>query len=163
LILSICLSPQRCGPWLAAKIIAGHIRWRAKTLAGELVEDSWRADDLARSINFEDCTATWLALAPATGPTGFYCVTLYGLELAREDIEAQGVAAKLSPQLKGAKLYAFESATRLPHRDDEEMLEYVRRLQRDDREAHPWLRETKPKNIAARLYELGMGPRQKRD
>jgi hypothetical protein len=88
LILEICGSPSYCGPWLVKQIAAGLVRWRARATLppDEPLDSFWQRSNPA--IDFKDCKATGQVINPPETIVGFYPVTLLGLELVREDIEA---------------------------------------------------------------------------
>jgi len=91
LVVAICVSPSLAGPWLVEKIAAKQVRvrWRAVCPAGESVSVEDFGQGRLPTINFADCSVTKLVVAPPeTVVTGFCSVTLLGVEVVREDIEA---------------------------------------------------------------------------
>jgi hypothetical protein len=96
LILEICLSPSQAGPWLAGEIAAErvHVRWRmvhpASTTTVEL-ESFWQGS--LPAFDFVDCSVTKRVHAPPGTVVGFCQITLFGVEVVREEIEAQRVGA----------------------------------------------------------------------
>jgi hypothetical protein len=89
LILEICGSPQYCGSWLAEQIAAGRVRWRPKATRppNEPLDNFWQGSP--PSIDFAECTATKLVPAPPGTVVGLASITVLGLEVVREDFEAQ--------------------------------------------------------------------------
>jgi hypothetical protein len=90
IVLEICGSPQYCGPWLFEQIANCRVRWQAKATRppDEPLDNFWQGSP--PSIDFEQCTATKLVPAPPGTVVGLVSITLFGLEVVREDIEALG-------------------------------------------------------------------------
>jgi hypothetical protein len=88
LVLEICGSRSYCGPWLAKEIAAGRVRWRARAANSpdEPLDGPWQGP--IPIIDLKDCTATKLVVAPPGTVVGICSVTLFGLEIVREDVEA---------------------------------------------------------------------------
>jgi hypothetical protein len=90
LVVGICLSPSRAGPWLAEQIAAKQVRVQtravhpANTSSAE-IERFWQGS-LLPTLDFADCSATKLVALPSG--VGAYPITLFGIEVVREDIEA---------------------------------------------------------------------------
>jgi hypothetical protein len=88
LLLEICGSPSYCAPWLAKQIAAGLVRWRARATdpPDEPLDKFWQRSTPV--IDLKDCKATGLVVAPPGTMVGLCPVTLFGLEVVREDVEA---------------------------------------------------------------------------
>ena len=95
LVVEICLSPSRAGPWLVEQIAAKRVRvrWRGVDPPGAAVEDICPND----TIDFADCSVTKLVVAPPGTVVGLCPVTLFGVEVVREDIEAQRALPSIEP------------------------------------------------------------------
>jgi hypothetical protein len=167
--------PRNTAPYvLAEQIAAKGVRWRAKASNPSLYEPGdrfWQGRPPA--VDFMDCSATkfteWGGLA---GP-----VTLYGIEVAREDIEAAEVGEPLSapatagtevqsaspsaepaatepPPLRGLKRWVFAQCDRNPppKRDRNYTGEFLERCP---------FRGVKPKTIQNYVSLWRKEPRQK--
>jgi hypothetical protein len=100
LVIEICLSASEAEPWLARQIAAKQVRKRhravrpASTSAAE-IESFWQGS--LPNIDFADNSATKLFPAPIEGTVALCPVTLLGVEVVREDIEAQRAAFPVEP------------------------------------------------------------------
>lgn len=148
LVLEICISPSYCGSWLAEKIAAGQIRQRVKN-PNDAVEGFWNPTD-PPSINFEDCSATAL-MVNLSGTAGLHTVTLFGLELAYDDLVAAG-AMPTQPEEVEPKTWFDAAKKRFPRLRHESPTDYAKRLaplMQDELGAKAWSEET----LRVRLYD----------
>ena len=153
---SVALAKKQLTEWLEA----GKIRWRRSAVhpSGASVDGFW---EKRVAVDWGDNNATKRELLPVLGFEG---VTMYGIRVARADIEALLPGSSDEPPARNLKDWVAREAPRHPPRNGEEMTAYAKRLKKDvllkDPEASPKLREVEPKSIAARLYELKLGPRR---
>lgn len=153
------------GPYAEKRIpemlAARTVRWRHTFVdpADYPVDGFWQLGGV--SIDWAQSIASApIALHTSSGMAiGF--VTVYGIQIAREDIEV--LLPEGMRHQESFKELLVGLAQDHPHADGEQMMHYARRL-KDLLEKHPKatpkMREADPRSIAARLYELELGPRQ---
>jgi hypothetical protein len=90
LIAKIYHSQSYAERWLVERIAAKLVRWRAKAThpPGRSLDRFW-LNPATLTINSEECLATQMMVCDVPRSAALENVTLYGLEVAREDIEAQ--------------------------------------------------------------------------
>jgi hypothetical protein len=149
--------------WLVEQIAARRMRWRAKATRppGLSLDDSFFRNPATLTVNSAECSATQLMVMNTSAGTGLEPITAYGLEVVREDIEARlPEDAQHRESFKGLLTKLVQDN---PDTPGEEMVHYADRL-KALLEKHPKatkkMREAGRRSIAARLYELGLGPRQ---
>jgi hypothetical protein len=115
LVLKICLSPSRAGPWLAELIFVKkrvRVHWQEISSASTSAEIFFRSSRLPE-LNFSDNSAeTWELPSRQSGVVGICPVTMLGIEVVREDIAAlrPGVEAELA-QSKQSNAMHFDHVT----------------------------------------------------
>jgi hypothetical protein len=132
------------------------VRWRAKATrpGNEPLDNFWQGSP--PTIDFKACTARKMVIAPPRTVVGFVYITLLGLEVVRENIEAQRTAPEPSKQIPTSLLEpkdwfvaARQEHPRLSH---ERLTGYAGRLHEIMKKA-PVTKLWSEKTIRRRLYD----------
>jgi len=153
-VAKVYLSIEHVQRWIVGELAAGRVRWQWEAVypSDESLDEFWHQyPHLAITVNWMDSSATRKVVA------GLFDVgvTVYGIRLALQDIEARlsarGLVAAAAPQ-PSPKAWFMDAKRQNPRRSGEDVTAYAERLEALMQKAlgeKAWPRNT----IRRRLYD----------
>jgi hypothetical protein len=157
-VAKVYLSIEHVQRWIVGELAAGRVRWQWEAVypSDESLDEFWQYPHLI-TVNWMDSSATKKVVAGLVDVTvsGLDGVTVYGIRLALQDIEARlparGLVAAAAPQ-PSPKEWFMDAKRQNPRRSGEDVTAYAERLELLMQEAlgeKAWPRNT----IRRRLYD----------
>jgi len=151
-VAKVYLSTEYVQRWIVGELAAGRVRWQWETVypSDVSLDEFWQFPHLI-TVNWMDSSATRKVVA------GLFDVgvTVYGIRLALQDIEARlsarGLVAAAAPQ-PSPKAWFMDAKRQNPRRSGEDVTAYAERLEALMQKAlgeKAWPRNT----IRRRLYD----------
>ena len=152
-VAKVYLSIEHVQRWIVGELAAGRVRWQWEAVypSDESLDEFWQYPHLTITVNWMDSSATRKVVA------GLFDVgvTVYGIRLALQDIEARLSARRLvaaaAPQ-PSPKEWFMDAKRQNPRRSGENVTAYAERLEPLMQKAlgeKAWPRNT----IRRRLYD----------
>ena len=152
-VAKVYLSTEYVQRWIVGELAAGRVRWQWEAVypSDESLDEFWQYPHLTITVNWMDSSATRKVVA------GLFDVgvTVYGIRLALQDIEARlsarGLVAAAAPQ-PSPKAWFMDAKRQNPRRSGEDVTAYAERLEALMQKAlgeKAWPRNT----IRRRLYD----------
>jgi len=152
-VAKVYLSIEHVQRWIVGELAAGRVRWQWEAVypSDESLDEFWQYPHLTITVNWMDSSATRKVVA------GLFDVgvTVYGIRLALQDIEARlsarGLVAAAAPQ-PSPKAWFMDAKRQNPRRSGENVTAYAERLEPLMQKAlgeKAWPRNT----IRRRLYD----------
>jgi hypothetical protein len=141
-VAKVYLSTEYVERWIVGELTAGRVRWRCEAVdpSDESLDELWQYPRLI-TVNWMDSSATKKVVAglvdvTVSGLDGVTVagdgVTVYGIRLALQDIEARlsarGLVAAAAPQ-PSPKEWFMDAKRRNPRRSGEGVTAYAERLE----------------------------------
>ena len=157
-VAKVYLSTEYVERWIVGELAAGRVRWQWDAVypSDESLDEFWQYPQLI-TVNWMDSSATKKVVAGLVDVTvsGLDGVTVYGIRLALQDIEARlparGLVAPAAPQ-PSPKVWFMDAKRQNPRRSGEDVTAYAERLEPLMQKAlgeKAWSRNT----IRRRLYD----------
>lgn len=159
-VAKVYLSIEHVQRWIVGELAAGRVRWQWEAVypSDESLDEFWQYPHLTITVNWMDSSATKKVVAGLVDVTvsgGLDVVTVYGIRLAFQDIEARllarGLVAAAAPQ-PSPKAWFMDAKRQNPRRSGENVTAYAERLEPLMQKAlgeKAWPRNT----IRRRLYD----------
>jgi hypothetical protein len=152
-VAKVYLSIEHVQRLIVGELAAGRVRWQWEAVypSDESLDEFWQYPHLTITVNWMDSSATRKVVA------GLFDVgvTVYGIRLALQDIEARlsarGLVAAAAPQ-PSPKAWFMDAKRQNPRRSGEDVTAYAERLEALMQKAlgeKAWPRNT----IRRRLYD----------
>jgi hypothetical protein len=135
-VAKVYLSTEYVQRWIVGELAAGRVRWQWETVypSDVSLDEFWQFPHLI-TVNWMDSSATKKVVAGLVDVTmsgGLDGVTVYGIRLALQDIEARlparGLVAPAAPQ-PSPKEWFMDAKRQNPRRSDEGVTAYAKRLE----------------------------------
>ena len=158
-VAKVYLSIEHVQRWIVGELAAGRVRWQWEAVypSDVSLDEFWQFPHLI-TVNWMDSSATKKVVAGLVDVTvsgGLDVVTVYGIRLAFQDIEARllarGLVAAAAPQ-PSPKEWFMDAKRQNPRRSGENVTAYAERLEPLMQKAlgeKAWPRNT----IRRRLYD----------
>lgn len=129
-VAKVYLSIEHVQRWIVGELAAGRVRWQWEAVypSDESLDEFWQYPHLTITVNWMDSSATRKVVA------GLFDVgvTVYGIRLALQDIEARlsarGLVAAAAPQ-PSPKAWFMDAKRQNPRRSGENVTAYAERLE----------------------------------
>lgn len=135
-VAKVYLSIEHVQRWIVGELAAGRVRWQWEAVypSDESLDEFWQYPHLI-TVNWMDSSATKKVVAGLVDVTvsrGLDGVTVYGIRLALQDIEARllarGLVAAAAPQ-PSPKEWFMDAKRQNPRRSGEDATAYAERLE----------------------------------